>query len=144
MTTPTMPPAGGPGVDVSTPEGYLRDMLARYFRPGLVDSTLRTWVPVGLGAAISWAAVNFRWLGLPNEPSAAFTIMVTGAVIAVYYLLARTVERRWPAVGRWLIALNLTRTTPVYVEPKAAPAVVEAVAETPLDVSRAAARLRGY
>jgi hypothetical protein len=132
MTVSPMPPAG-PGVDASDPESYLRGMLARYFRPGLVDSYLRTWVPILLGAVIAWLAVNFRWLGIPNHPSGAFTITVTGAVIAGYYLLARAVERKWPEVGRWLVALNLTRSAPVYVTPAAQPAVLEAAAEIPAD-----------
>lgn len=144
MTMPSLPPAGGPGVDVDAPEAFFRDMLARYFRPGLVDSLVRTWVPVGLGAGLSWAAVNFRWLGLPNHPSAALTVLVTGVVIALYYAAARLVERKWPALGRWLVALNLTSTRPVYVTPRAAPSVEAAAAATPDDVARELRRVRGY
>lgn len=122
------------------PEDVIRVFLARYFRPGLVDSYIRTFVPAALGWSLSWAALNFRWLHLPNHPSATFSTTLTLCAIAGYYFLARLVEKRWPGLGKWLVALNLTKTSPVYVQPVAAPAVQAAAAMEPEDVGRHAVR----
>jgi hypothetical protein len=137
MTDPMnqAPPLPQPvGADPSDPENVLRVFLARYFRPGLVDSYIRTFVPAGLGFLLSWLALNFRWLHLPEHPSATFSATVTVLAIGGYYFVARLVEKRWPALGKWLVALNLTQTAPVYVKPVAAPAVEAAAAATPEQV----------
>lgn len=123
-------------VDPSDTDSVIRAFLARYFKPGLVDSYIRTFVPAGLGWLVSWAALNFQWLHLPNDPSATFSTTVTLGAIAGYYFLARLVEKRWPKLGRWMVALNLTKARPVYVQPNAAPAVEAAAADDPADVGR--------
>lgn len=129
MTLPHLP---NPGDD---PNGFVRDLLVRYFRPGLVDSVVRTWVPVGLGSVLSWVSLNYEWLGLPAKPSATLSLTVTGLVIAAYYLVARVLERKFPKLGRILLALNLTKARPTYAEPSAA-ATVEAAAATPAPATR--------
>lgn len=119
-------------VDPTDPDGFVRTFLARYFTPGLVDSYIRTLVPAALAYTLSWLVLHFDWLtqlGVPAHPSTTFTQTATLAAIAGWYVLARLVERKWPRVGRWLIALNLTKTRPVYVTPKAAPAVEDAAAQ---------------
>lgn len=126
-----LPPVD-PGADPAT---YLRDVIVRYFRPGLVDSVIRTWVPVGLGSALSWLSLNYKWLGLPERPSATLALTVTGAAIALYYLAARVVERKFPKVGRLLLALNLTKARPTYAQPAAA-GTVEAAAAAPAPPAR--------
>ena len=125
---PPLPNLGD--VDASDPDSVLRVFLARYFTPGLVDSYIRTFIPALLGYVLSWLALNFTWFHLPNRPSATLSSTVTVFAIAGYYFVARLVERKYPAVGRWLVSLNLTRTRPVYVEPVVAPAV-EAAAAVP-------------
>lgn len=119
------------GADLDDPDSVLRVFLARYFRPGLIDSYIRTFVPAGMGYALSWLALNFQWLHLPNHPSPTFSATVTVAGIAGYYFLARLVEKKWPKLGVWLVALNLTKTRPVYVAPGAAAPVEEAAGRTP-------------
>lgn len=116
-------------VDPTDPDGFVRAFLARYFTVGLVDSYIRTFVPAGLGWALSWVALHYDWLGLPEHPSTTFSTTATLTAIAGWYALARAVERKWPRVGRWLIALNLTKSRPVYVQPNAAPAVEDAAAQ---------------
>lgn len=122
MTLPQLPQVD-PGAD---PDKFVRDLLARYFAPGWLDRIIRTWVPIGIGSAFAWANANWSVLGLPEKPSATATIVVSGAIIAVYYALASMVEKRWPSAGRWLLALNLVRTQPVYVEQHAQQAVQSA------------------
>ena len=131
MTAPILPDMGD--VDSSDADGVIRVFLARYFKPGLVDSYIRTFVPALLGYALSWLALNFTWFDLPNTPSATFSSTVTVVVIAAYYFLARLVEKRWPKLGRWMVAMNLTKARPVYVQPVAAPAV-EAAAAVPAEL----------
>lgn len=126
MTMPALPNMAD--VDPTDPDGFVRAFLARYFTPGLVDSYIRTFVPVTLGSAWSWAVLNYSWLGLPEKPSATLSLTVTGAAIAAYYFAARLLERRYPTLGRWLVALNLTKARPVYVAVDAAPAVEAAAA----------------
>lgn len=135
MTLPRLPDPGTGTDPAGDPTGFVRDLLVRYFRPGLVDSVIRTWVPVGLGSALSWVSLNYEWLGLPARPSATLSLTVTGLVIAVYYLVARIVERKFPKLGRVLLALNLTKARPTYAEPAAA-ATVEAAAATPAPAVR--------
>jgi hypothetical protein len=141
MTTPATPGLPGMGFgDPTDPEGFVRAFIARYFTPGLIDSYIRTFVPAGLGYGLSWLALHYQWAWLPDHPSTTFTGTVTVATIAGYYFVARLVERKWPKVGRWLVALHLTSSRPVYVAPAAATAVEQAAATEPEDVARA--RLR--
>jgi hypothetical protein len=137
MSYPTLPdPGTGSSADPTT---VLRDLLVRYFRPGLVDSLIRTWVPIVLGYVLSYLAVNFEWLnwaGLPDTPSPALSMTFGAAVTAGYYALARVVERKWPVAGRWMLALNLTKARPTYAEPAAAAKVEAAAAEVPPPTSR--------
>lgn len=129
---PLDPPAGPPTVSIDAaadPSGYLADLLARYFRPGLVDSLARTWVPIAIGAAASWVNANYN-LVLPARASSTLVIVATGVTIAGYYGGARVLERRFPRLGRWLLALNLTKARPTYAQPPAAAQVEAAAART--------------
>lgn len=69
---------------------------------------IRTWVPIGVGAAISWLATN--GLELDKETQTAAVIAATGAIQALYYTVVRLVENKVPAVG-WLLG---TAKTPAY------------------------------
>lgn len=79
-------------------------------------SIVRTVVPLIVGVVVGQAAR----LGLDLGPGAV-TAIVTAVVGTVYYGLARLVEERWPAAGRVLLALGLTRQKPEYVAPYRAP-----------------------
>lgn len=80
---------------------------------------IRTWVPIGVGAAISWLAT--AGLQLDNETQAAAIVAATGAIQAAYYTVVRLLENKYPAIG-WLLGSAKTPTyspaTPevVYVE----------------------------
>jgi hypothetical protein len=119
MTLPHLPSVD-PG---DNPDRFARELLDRYFTPGWIDSVIRTWVPVAIGAVLSWVNANYGVLGLPDHPSSTAVIVATGLTIAGYYALARVVERRWPKVGAALVAVGLVRTKPVYGTAAAAKAV---------------------
>lgn len=69
-------------------------------------SLIRTWVPVGVGAFITWLAANYDVV-VPADASSSLVIGVMGLVTAVYYMLARLVEKRWPGLGKILVGLGL-------------------------------------
>lgn len=98
------------------PRGFLVRLLSRFLPPGVAESTIRTWVPVAVGAAIAWAAANWN-IVIPEDASSTLVVLATGAAIAGYYTLVRLVERRWPRVGRLLLALGLVKGRPVYAAP---------------------------
>lgn len=64
----------------------------------LFVSLIRTYVPIAVGLALSA-------LGLSDIE--VDTAAITGAIIAVYYLVARVLETRWPVTG-----ILLGRQTP--------------------------------
>ncbi len=82
----------------------------------MFESWIRTAVPAGIAAGLTWLAVHFGVV-LDEGTSAGLAIAVTGLVVAVYYAAARLVERRWPTAGRMLLALGLTKAQPTYERP---------------------------
>lgn len=80
----------------------------------MLDSILRTVVPVVVGVLLGWAAK----VGLDLPFGAVFEI-VTVVLTAAYYALSRWVEKTWPGVGSVLLSLGLSRKQPVYVKPAA-------------------------
>lgn len=81
-----------------------------------VASLIRTWVPIAVGALISWLAS--LGLNVGEQANTGLTIFLTGLLTAVYYLLARLLERRWPVIGRILLGSS---RQPEYTEPQAGP-----------------------
>lgn len=73
-----------------------------------VLSLVRTYVPVAVGAFVAWLLT----LGVELDPSAEAGLVTagTGLLIALYYTLARLLERRWPWAG---VLLGAT-TQPTY------------------------------
>lgn len=75
-----------------------------------VISLIRTYVPVGVGAVLSFLLVHY---GL--HPSAAIASAVTAAltagITAVYYAAVRALEHKFP----WLGVLIGAPAKPVYV-----------------------------
>lgn len=121
MTLPNLPQID-PGTDSDL---FVQELLRRYFSPGWFDRIIRTWVPIGIGSVLAWLNANYAILGLPEKPSATATIVASGLIIAAYYAIASAVEKKWPRVGRWLLALNLVKTQPVYAHPAAVQAIDE-------------------
>lgn len=77
-----------------------------------VLSLVRTWVPVGVGAVLSWLAVRFG-IVVPEDISTEVTVGLTAVVVAVYYGIVRALEARWPWFGKLLGA----KKAPAYVDP---------------------------
>lgn len=76
----------------------------------------RTLVPLAAGLLLSAAAAA----GL-HPPGSLATAAVTIAITAAYTLLARLVERRYPALGRLLMSAGLTAAQPYYAPPRPSP-----------------------
>ena len=66
-----------------------------------VLSLIRTWVPVAVGAALTWLAMHFE-IVLDPDTSAQAAAVLTAAVVAGYYALVRALETRWPWFGKLL------------------------------------------
>lgn len=81
-----------------------------------IVSLIRTWVPIAIGAAITWLAATFG-IVLGDDTSAPLTVAAVAIVTAFYYAVARWAEGRWPGLGRILLALGLTKGQPVYPAP---------------------------
>lgn len=74
-------------------------------------SLVRTYVPIAVGAVISWLASVGLDVGADAE--VGLTIFLTAIVTGLYYLLARTLEAKWPAIGGVLLG---STKKPVYQE----------------------------
>jgi hypothetical protein len=83
-------------------------------------SLIRTWVPVAIGSLLTWLASTLG-IVLSDDTSVQLTIAAVGIVTAVYYALARAVEKRWPGLGRILLALGLTSAKVAYQKPADVP-----------------------
>jgi hypothetical protein len=64
-------------------------------------SIIRTIVPVFVGAVASW--LSTREIDFRPEDVATIVATLTAGFTAVYYLIARTLERRWPKAGFLLL-----------------------------------------
>jgi hypothetical protein len=69
---------------------------------------IRTWVPIAVGAVISWFATI--GLNIDAETQAASVVALTGIIQAAYYTVVRLLESKYPAVG-WLLG---SAKTPSY------------------------------
>lgn len=74
-----------------------------------VISQIRTYVPILVGALIAWLAT--MGLQLDTNTQSGLVIALTGVLQAVYYFVARVIERRWPQAGAFLLGSS---AKPVY------------------------------
>lgn len=63
-----------------------------------VVSLIRTYVPLGVGLAVTYLAQTFGVV-LDEDTSAMASSAAVAIVTAVYYAAARALESRWPALG---------------------------------------------
>jgi hypothetical protein len=122
-----------PPQPADTQDSIVVEVLREYIRPGLVDSTIRTWVPILIGSVLAWVAAHWN-IVVPAHASSTVVVATTGLVTAGYYIAARLVEKRYPRLGHILLALGLTRAKPVYAQPATVKAVRgDDVAPVPTD-----------
>jgi hypothetical protein len=72
----------------------------------VLTSLIRTWVPVGVGALLTWFAASTH-TGIPPRASATVGALVAAALSAGYYAIARLLERTTSTlardIGRWML-----------------------------------------
>jgi len=85
----------------------------------LALSIIRTYVPIGVGALVSW----FLTIGLDIDADgqAGLIVFLTGLSQAVYYAAVRALETRWPGVG---VLLGVAKTPDTYSKGAEAATVV--------------------
>jgi len=62
-----------------------------------ITSQIRTWVPIAVGAIISWLAT--LGLQIDSNTQAAIVIALTGLIQAAYYTVVRLLEKKFPKLG---------------------------------------------
>lgn len=75
-----------------------------------VTSLIRTYVPIIVGALVAWLVTV--GVELDADTQAGLIVAMTGALQAVYYLVVRLLERKFPQLG----VLLGSAQKPVYVE----------------------------
>jgi hypothetical protein len=81
-----------------------------------VPSLIRTYVPIGVGLALSWLSIHFSGVHVDPQTSLWLTGVLTALLTAGYYTLVRALEIKFPALS---ILLGHT-AKPVYL-PKTKP-----------------------
>lgn len=89
-----------------TPTNTVRDFLL---------SQIRTYVPSGVGAALSWLAL--RGVEVTSDQRLALVTFGTAAATGGYYTVARLVESKWPTIGGWLLGTSKSSGAPSYSSP---------------------------
>lgn len=74
-----------------------------------IVSLIRTYVPIAVGAFLTWLGVTFDVM-IPEDASTALVAGLVALVSALYYAIARALEARWPVFG----VLLGTRRQPTY------------------------------
>jgi len=75
----------------------------------LLASIIRTLVPLAVGQIVAWLALASVILDEPTKN--ALGTFLGGLVTAVYYLIIRLLEQRWPAIG---VLLGLAKSPDSY------------------------------
>jgi hypothetical protein len=70
-----------------------------------ITSLIRTWVPIGVGAFVTWLATNYNVV-IPEDASSSLVVGAMGLITALYYAAARAVEKAYPWLGRLLVGLG--------------------------------------
>lgn len=77
------------------------------FRDYLV-AQIRTYVPSGVGALISWLALR----GVEVDTDTQLLLVTGGTALATagYYTSASAIQHKWPAAGRYLLGSSKAPT----------------------------------
>lgn len=79
----------------------------------IFTSFIRTTVPIIVGSVVAFLAA--RGVNLDDNAVAGLTAFLSGLFSAVYYLLVRVIEKRYPQAG-WLLG---SPKPPTYGSPDA-------------------------
>lgn len=79
-----------------------------------VLSIIRTWIPVVVGTALTWAATRLDVV-LDGSEAAGFVAVAVALVSGLYYWLARWLEGRWPFLS-FLLGTPPSVSTPTYTQ----------------------------
>lgn len=63
----------------------------------LATSLIRTYVPLAVGALLSWFAT--KGVELDDTTKAQLIAGLTSLISAIYYTVIRILEGRWPKIG---------------------------------------------
>lgn len=75
-------------------------------------SQVRTYVPSGVGAVLSWLAL--RGVEVTSDERLALVTFGTALATGLYYTLARLIEGKWPRIGGWLLGTTDSSGEPTY------------------------------
>lgn len=74
-----------------------------------VTSQIRTIVPIIVGALVSWLIT--LGIELDADSQTGLVVFLTGLLQAVYYFIARLLEKKYPSIGGFLLG---SQSKPVY------------------------------
>ena len=77
-----------------------------------VLSQIRTYVPSGVGALITW--LSLRGVEVTSDQRLALITFGTALITGLYYTGARLIESKWPRVGGWLLGTSNKSGAPTY------------------------------
>jgi hypothetical protein len=97
--------------------GELREVIVNDY----IVSLIRTWVPVAVGGALTWLASR-TGIVLDENTSAMAATVAVALVTTAYYTAARSLEQKWPRLGRALLTLGLTKAPAPAYHPTKRPA----------------------
>lgn len=79
-----------------------------------VVSYIRTYAPILAGGIVSW--LISVGIDVGEEGNVGLTIFLSGLLMGLWYFIGRQLEKRWPAIGRWMLGSS---RQPEYTEPQA-------------------------
>lgn len=79
-----------------------------------IIAQVRTYVPSGVGALISWLAL--RGVNVDTDTQLLMVTGGTALATAGYYTAASAIQHKWPSVGRFLLGSS---KAPTYSSPSA-------------------------
>lgn len=82
-----------------------------------ITSLIRTYVPIGVGAFIAWLVT--LGIEVSAEAQTGLVVALTGLVTAIYYTVARALEKKVP----WLGVLLGSAKQPEYPKEVASPSL---------------------
>jgi hypothetical protein len=75
-----------------------------------IIAQVRTYVPVGVGALLTW--LLSLGINLGAEAQVGLIAFGTALITAAYYTAASALQRKWPMTGRFLLG---SKQAPTYV-----------------------------